>query len=697
MPPIIEVNDLWKRFPARRGARTLIGRGGLSDYLRGQKTGHFDALKAVNLAIDRGEAVGLIGANGSGKSTLLKVIAGVTAPSQGHVVVEGRVASLLELGAGFHPILTGRENVYLNAALLGVRRKTVRELFDAIVAFSELEDFIDQPVDTYSSGMFVRLAFSVAIHANPDVFLVDEVLAVGDEAFQRKCRQRIGELREEGKTILFVSHDLGLVNALCDRVYLLDHGQVLDRGAARATIDYYLRRVGAEQGVHTMQAGPLEAIFSNGRLSLFHDLEPITPPAGWTLQANALGAWHGANAADWEVTDRGPTRCTARGRAARLPIVWEWSIALEDDTITWRIACRCERPTEVDLIAADLHLANTYSHWLYADLEGAFPAHAPEDTDRTRVAASEEGARIVGAFPAASDDATPPLVIDVDEGQLPLRLAWANTDYIGAARILEVSAHVPPDARPLPEGDTIVATVRARVVPDADAARAAAALDRTIVAGQLEARFVRGTLELRHEGRAVSHLLHGWASLHANHLWHDSHDLRWFSPEHDGESMRITGASRRLPLQQAWEITPDGEGRISVSVWLDVASSLRIHEHHFSLMLPDAYDRWRTTHEQGDFRPIPRDQADWVHLNEDYPEGGSIMAYGPMRPAITLAATPDADSPQPRMTALNAAHDQRGRVLQALRSVDASGGILLAPGRHCLFAGTITVSATSEG
>ena len=228
----------------------MVARRAVVDWIRGRKVEPVMALRDVSFTVDPGESLGIIGANGSGKSTLLKILAGVTLPTEGHVTVRGRVASLLELGAGFHPMLTGRENVYLNAGLLGMRHAQVDEVFDRIVAFSGIGDFMDQPVDTYLSGMYVRIAFAVAAHVNPDIFLVDEVLSVGDEAFQRKCRVKIGELREQGKTIVFVSHDLGSVNSVCDRVVLLNRGQMISRGSPKETIDFYLRQIGHASGVH---------------------------------------------------------------------------------------------------------------------------------------------------------------------------------------------------------------------------------------------------------------------------------------------------------------------------------------------------------------------------------------------------------------------------------------------------------------
>lgn len=197
----------------------LVKRGGTSSE-------DFWALKDVDLTIGSGQTVGLIGPNGAGKSTLLKVLTGILRPSSGTVAVQGRIASLLELGAGFTGELSGRENVYLNASLLGLTRKETDSLYESIVAFSELEPFMDNAVKHYSSGMYVRLGFAVAVHVDPDVLLVDEVLAVGDEAFARKCLNKIDEFQREGRTILFVSHASDLVERLCTRAIVLDHGKV---------------------------------------------------------------------------------------------------------------------------------------------------------------------------------------------------------------------------------------------------------------------------------------------------------------------------------------------------------------------------------------------------------------------------------------------------------------------------------------
>ena len=228
-PTAVLVDDVHKHFRLRRTHSLkeslvwLAQRRSLRD--------EFTALSGVGFDVRQGEAVALLGHNGSGKSTLLKLMAGVMSPDQGQVGVHGRVAGLLEVGAGLHPDLTGRENIFLNAAILGLEENEIRARFDDIVEFADIGAFLDAQVRFYSSGMFLRLAFAVAVHTEPDVFLVDEILAVGDEPFRRRCLERIEQLSAEGRTLVVVSHDLPLVERLCDRGVVLQSGQVVHDGA----------------------------------------------------------------------------------------------------------------------------------------------------------------------------------------------------------------------------------------------------------------------------------------------------------------------------------------------------------------------------------------------------------------------------------------------------------------------------------
>lgn len=212
---------------------------------------HVWALRDISLRVEQGEVVGIIGRNGAGKSTLLKVLSRITTPTAGRAEILGRVGSLLEVGTGFHPELTGRENAYLNGAILGMRRREIQDAFDEIVAFAGIEEFIDTPVKHYSSGMYMRLAFSVAAHLQPEILLVDEVLAVGDAAFQKKCLGKMGDIARAGRTVLFVSHNMTAVKQLCSRAVLLDAGRIARDGEVAEVVTAYLAMVSESSGERT--------------------------------------------------------------------------------------------------------------------------------------------------------------------------------------------------------------------------------------------------------------------------------------------------------------------------------------------------------------------------------------------------------------------------------------------------------------
>ncbi len=256
--PIIEVKNLSKKYLINheRGKYVAL-RDVISGYFRNpfgfirskvraaaglEKKEEFWALSDVNFSVKKGEVVGVIGHNGAGKSTLLKIISQITPPSDGEIIIRGRVGSLLEVGTGFHPELSGRENIFLNGAILGMKRVEIAEKFDQIVAFAGIEKFLDTPVKYYSSGMYVRLAFSVAAHMEPDVLLVDEVLAVGDAEFQKKCLGKMDEItKKEGRTILFVSHNLAAIRQLCKKTIVLGQGKIAFSGDTDKAIEFYMR------------------------------------------------------------------------------------------------------------------------------------------------------------------------------------------------------------------------------------------------------------------------------------------------------------------------------------------------------------------------------------------------------------------------------------------------------------------------
>ena len=314
------VTKLYRRYAHRRQFATLksaLISGSLATDLRPDET--LTAVGGVSFSVPAGSAFGIIGRNGSGKSTLLKLIAGITKPTSGEVLVEGRISALIELGAGFHPEITGRENVFINGVMLGLTKREITERFDEIVRFAELEAFIDAPVKNYSSGMYMRLGFAVAVHVDPEILIVDEVLAVGDEGFSLKCLDKFAEFKRRGKTILLVTHGLGTVQQFCDEALWLDEGKVKGQGDPRRVVHMYLSDVAAAEEVllsaedkkRVEATTPDETITQAGSDESSPDGEP---PADMFRASE--GRWGSGDATITDVTldgDDGPTHLFQSG------------------------------------------------------------------------------------------------------------------------------------------------------------------------------------------------------------------------------------------------------------------------------------------------------------------------------------------------------------------------------------------------
>ncbi len=252
----IQVRDVFKFYKKNADSHkfltiksALVNKTLFGDLKTGER---FEALRGVSFDVAAGKTLGIIGENGSGKSTLLKILAGISKPTAGEVITQGRISALIELGAGFHPEISGRENIFINGVILGLSRKEIQAKYDEIVRFAELEEFIDNPVKSYSSGMFMRLGFSIATNVNPDILLIDEVLAVGDASFVPKCLDKINEFRRHGKTIIFVSHDLATIERICDEVIWIKKGKIEMRGYPKRVTDAYLEYVGKKDEVKSL-------------------------------------------------------------------------------------------------------------------------------------------------------------------------------------------------------------------------------------------------------------------------------------------------------------------------------------------------------------------------------------------------------------------------------------------------------------
>ncbi|MCM8780965.1 MAG: ABC transporter ATP-binding protein [Candidatus Omnitrophica bacterium] len=335
---------------------------------------NFWALKDISFEVAQGETLGIIGENGAGKSTILKLIVGMLKPDRGQINVEGRVSGLLELGAGFQPELTGRENVYLNAGLFGLSRPQIEARYEEVVHFADIGRFIDAPVKFYSQGMFVRLAFAIAIHIDPDILLIDDTLAVGDEHFQRKCIKKIFEIKEQNKTILFVTHDMNMLRRLCKRALFLREGRIIKDGLVDTVVPLYTQIVGTREGVGILEKKSLSLIFNNGRLFLNWQDKLLTSNFGIHTVFLMNDKWYSSSQADWEVEIEDRNKLIAKGKFYQLALTQIWNLEIRDNyDIKCDIELDSEGPYEIPEAYTNIMLISDYTDWLTTTEKGEFP------------------------------------------------------------------------------------------------------------------------------------------------------------------------------------------------------------------------------------------------------------------------------------------------------------------------------------
>ncbi len=688
---IIELKNVTKEYPVRRGFRDLRGQGGFLDWIRGKKVERFRALDNINFDIYCGETVGIIGKNGSGKSTLLKIIAGVTLPTQGRVIVHGRVASLLELGAGFHPLLTGRENIYLNAGLLGMRKAQVNEVIEQIIDFSGIREFIDQPVDTYSSGMYVRLGFAVASFVNPDIFLVDEVLSVGDEEFQRKCRQRIGELREQGKTIVFVSHDLGTVNALCNRVFLLDRGKLIDRGTVSATIDFYLRQIGRAEGIHTItnNAEDFEAIFSHGKISLFHSKKEITSPLGIEGVTVHFQQVHTSSMGDWYVEEREKNTFISYGTLYRLPFQWEWKATINENTMVIQPSYNLLKEIPIQALEFRIFLPEAYNRFFYSGNEGKFAPIHPGNLGWVPMMPPKIGEN--SAFLFCDNEEYPYLKIEFQSEEPGTSITIGNTDYIGRSRFISCHLQIPETSDLQKLGKHFIGILKISLATreEYENWKSSWLEQRTIRLNSIEARLGEGYIEFidKNAKKPITQSIHFHTQFRLQGMWFLSQTFLWNTPYRKDNSWIMEGESQRFPICLKWELTPEPDRDcLHIKIGCEVKENIDLEEYNISVGLVYPYTYWETSLEKGEFPEIPPQQTEYIHLNKNYSPSQYIKAIGKKLPTICLFTNQNNFF---RMSAINPEFSLSARVIQSIATPEQKSLFHLPPGYHLLFDGGI--------
>ncbi|MCI5071389.1 ABC transporter ATP-binding protein [bacterium] len=370
--PVVTIHNLSKRFSISSTSYSLVLDMIKSIFFKQPSVDHV-VLDNISFEVNKGETFAIIGKNGSGKSTLLKIITGVTQANSGTVETKGKIISLLEVGAGFSPLLSGRENIYLNAALNGLTRTQTETIIEDIISYSGIEDSIDQALYQYSSGMAVRLGFAIAVHCHPEILVIDEALAVGDITFQAQCIDTIVKLKEQGCTILFVSHDLSLVSGLCDRAILINDSQILANGPASSVVAHYIQLCGDDRSNYAITMDNLKLYFNAGNVSIIHHNAILTKVFGIYTSIYAYKTWHDSDQCLWELHQQTHNQMVLKGKMRRLPIKQTWTITvIDENTFNVKVELDFEKNCRWSEIQLSCMLSPDFTNWLVGQETGTF-------------------------------------------------------------------------------------------------------------------------------------------------------------------------------------------------------------------------------------------------------------------------------------------------------------------------------------
>ncbi|MFC1734799.1 ABC transporter ATP-binding protein [Candidatus Hydrogenedentota bacterium] len=680
----VEIRGVSKRYPLRRESKMLVGE--ILSVIRRRKKEQFWALKNIDISVGSGETLGIIGPNGSGKSTLLKIISGMTTPSGGSVSVNGRVSSLLELGAGFHPYLSGHENVYLNGSLLGIPRHIIDRDFDKIVEFAGLaRKFINQPVKDYSSGMYLRLAFAVAAFSNPEVLITDEILSVGDESFQRKCKGLLRDFIKQGKTIILVSHDMSMIRDLCDRVILLRHGKIIADGPSSKVVNYYLRSLGEENAVADLRKGPLRLNFNYGRLLIFVDDQECTSANGIVTTYTDENGEHHSPDAEWTVTRTDEKKIVIMGSWHGMPITERWIVEIMDEkTVHWTIEAKLEGAVET-LDQYTHGMFNTeYSQWITSREMGYFPDITSADRE-FQIQSSYLPARDL--FALRGETSLPSLEFSFRDDGKHNQLSFHNTNFQNLSRFVRIDSLDIDSVKSANDDWFSVLDATIRVASDDQRFEAlSASLGKTLVAGPMQISFAGGRIHVRCNGNSITKGKGLYTVFWMDEEWLDSPMALWTVVEHDETSIVAEGSWFGHPLKQVWRITTEGDSQFRWEVDTVFERETANTELFVRGDFVTAYEDWLTDREAGPFPVIePRDSI-WRDLTP-WLQGRPIAAMGSASeeaPDIKLELPDTGLNPYVRFH--NSDYDTQFRLLE-IRSNAVHRGLKLKAGVHPSFVG----------
>ncbi|MFH2145975.1 MAG: ATP-binding cassette domain-containing protein [Candidatus Omnitrophota bacterium] len=613
----IQANDLWLMYKI-----PFSNNGKIS-------WDNFWALKGISFNVRSGEAMGIIGENGAGKTTLLRALLGLLKCDRGSIKTTGRVSALLEAGAGFEPELSGQDNIRRHARFFGLAEEAIEAAYPKIAEFAELGRFIQAPVKCYSQGMLVRLAFSIAVHMQPDILLIDDSLTVGDEYFQAKCVKKIFQLKEEGKTIILVSHNTSLLVRLCDRLLLLKDGRLLRQGSAESVVPLYIQLEGEKAGTALIRDGALELVFNNGRVFLNWQGRLLTPEPGVYTAIKFRDKWLSGLQASWEAVKPAENRIIARGifYEAGLEQIWTIELATQQEVLV-SVDIKSRQAVEVEESFVNMMLRADYREWFSLAEQGEFSPITSNSSNWRPYLGEGEARRCVGVREArdAQGQCLPTVIFEQENSSGKRTAQILNSDYLCPARVLQYKtfcrsnyAKTAATQVNLFQGKIVVG------VPDIGQYLDNIEYNYILQSGDLKLKWRAGQVILSRQGKVLTKANHASTLLRAGNQQHFSTIAEWVSKKQSENKIVAAGTWPGVPLVEHWEMELKDGCFFIWKIWVEVTAEVSIQEAYARFSFCEQYKSYRTSYGAGKF-PDEFMEYEVDMLQKCVPDGSVILS-----------------------------------------------------------------------
>lgn len=575
----------------------------------------FPALKGINIEVNKGDVFGIIGENGAGKTTILKIIAGMVKPDQGIVDVKGTVSAIMEIGAGFHKELTGSENIYLISSLFGLKQEQIEQRYLDIVKFAAIGRFINARVKTYSQGMYMRLAFAIAIHMSPDILLVDDVFAVGDTYAQLKCTNMMFELKEHGKTIIFVSHDIEMAKRLCTKGIFLREGQIIKTGAIEKVCSYYLESVGDKKGIAILQKGFLGLIFNNGKLILRWQDNAITSHSAGQVRMLLGERKYLSTTATWQVQgSKNKNEIIVMGSWPDIPVTQTWRIIfLNENELLLEITLNMEGEVVVGKIETEVMFLDSYTHWFTLKDESSFPKGFVHEKEWEYITIEDPGSKIIGLRPAEESGLLPIIVFDRLRDDIEMKSHVGNTGLEFGCRVVQYQVSAKAIGASLGQNQYRCFSGKIRIFESVkngdlklylDQARQAIKESTIISNGAISVFCRHNSIELYWQNRLVTQGTGLSTKFSCDGVNYSSQHGRWSIDKKMEEEISIIVSWGDPRFFQVWSIKLNADNTLTWIVEFDIREKVSIRNSQAEFIANSDYNGWFTEEEKGDFKRL---------------------------------------------------------------------------------------------